>query len=79
MQLLFSNSLLVLHFLPRPLYSLDAAAQKTVDYKWKYPAYLFLKLLHAKCCDEYLKGKILPLDGAIVMLFNLLSVIMWMA
>lgn len=28
---------------------------------------------------EYLKGKMLPLDGAIVMLFNLLSVIMWMA
>lgn len=29
--------------------------------------------------DELLKGKILPLDGAIVMLFNLRSVIMWMA
>lgn len=29
--------------------------------------------------DEYLKGKIQPLDGAIVMLFKSLSVIMWMA
>lgn len=82
-QLLFSDSLIVLHFQSRSLCSWDDAYSKNCDWKWKNPTSCFKVaptwISVSDVSDELLKEKILPLDGAIVMLFKLHFAIVWTA